>query len=278
MKKWGIFGFADDEGVGNTGGRRGAAAGPESFLQAWKKINGRTDLNVGLEILPFVNPEGKSLAEKHHISISQIQKHQPQLDFTIAVGGGHDYIYCHLKGIQQAYPQARIGCINIDPHMDMRDPKPVINSGSPFRLAIEQSVIAGTDLVEFGIQPHANAAPLWKFAAEQSVSIVDFDTAVADEKQFEQHLRRLCKTCDLVVISLDMDCFAAPFAPGVSAPAPEGFTPTQVRRMLQLAAAEPAVCSLGIYELNPVFDQDMRTAKLAAFMAWYFAEAKFQRM
>ena len=93
---------------------------------------------------------------------------------------------------------------------------------------------------------------------------------------FRKALEYLEERTDQIVISLDLDSLQAAFAPGVSAPAPEGFMPSEVMEMLMLAAEKPKVVSLGIYELNPLFDLDDRTARLAAALAYKFASIKLQ--
>ena len=90
-------------------------------------------------------------------------------------------------------------------------------------------------------------------------------------------LARLKKNSDAIVISLDLDSFAEAFAPGVSAPQPEGFTPSEVFEMLQLAGNEKKVVSLGIFELNPEVDRDGQTAKLAANCAYQFLDSMINR-
>jgi arginase family enzyme len=63
-----------------------------------------------------------------------------------------------------------------------------------------------------------------------------------------------------------MDGFASAFAPGVSAPSSDGFTPAEIGAALREAARRPTMTSFDVVELNPLYDVDHRTAKLAASM------------
>jgi arginase family enzyme len=63
-----------------------------------------------------------------------------------------------------------------------------------------------------------------------------------------------------------MDAFASAFAPGVSAPAADGFAPHEVGYCLRLAGRNATVRVFDVVEMNPSFDIDHRTAKLAATM------------
>lgn len=70
---------------------------------------------------------------------------------------------------------------------------------------------------------------------------------------------------DQLYLTIDLDVFAAPYAPGVSAVAFCGIVPDHffwlvLRRILQ----SPKLISIDIAELNPHLDIDMRTAKLGA--------------
>ena len=187
--------------------------------------------------------------------------------------------FSHLLGLRRALDRnKKLACINLDAHLDVRRPNPEITSGSPFYLAITEQVIEGPSLAEFGIQSHCNGPELWEFANTHRVPITPFSDirggrAVAAFKKIVEYL---AKTHDLIAISLDLDSFAEAYAPGVSAPQSEGFTPTEVIEMLEWAGSVPQVTSLGIFELNPLHDRDEKTARLAATCAYHFAESRIR--
>ena len=79
------------------------------------------------------------------------------------------------------------------------------------------------------------------------------------------------------MLSLDLDAIQAAFAPGVSAPAMEGFTPSEILEMMLIAARDEKVVSLGIFELNPEYDIDERTARLAATCAYHFMDERLRK-
>ncbi|MFZ6053110.1 formimidoylglutamase [Halocola ammonii] len=278
-KNWSILGIADDEGVKNVGGRIGAAQGPQSFSTFYNKLKPHFPVNDSLENEIDFDLGTGSLSEKHEAAIEKISSISQSKDFSVIVGGGHDYIYCHLAGVSRAFPDKTIGCINIDPHFDMREPKPKFTSGSPFFVALSEGVIDGKNLIEFGIQEHCNAPELWDFAKSHGVKTVTFpelrEKSVKEE--FSKVLNELASRCDHLVVSFDLDSVASPFAPGVSAPAVEGFTPTEAHQMMELSGSHDKVKSLGIYELNPRFDRDDVTARLAATSCHYFAQSKLEK-
>jgi formiminoglutamase len=200
---------------------------------------------------------------------------------TVVLGGGHDIGFPHLQGVRDALSErmgreARIGCINLDAHLDVRKPAPLRTSGSPFYLAIEEKVLEPTDLIEFGIQSHCNGPALWKYVQELGVKVIPFSdlrTPGSAFRAFQGALLALESRCDAIVISLDLDCIEQASAPGVSAPQAEGFRPMDIIELLEHAGRSPKVISLGVFELNPLLDHDDMTARIAATAAWHFIEA-----
>jgi arginase family enzyme len=130
--------------------------------------------------------------------------------------------------------------------------------------------------VEFGIQDHCNSKPLWDYVRAKKVRVVPWTELRGKVigKTWAAELSKLASKSDGVVVSFDLDAIASVYAPGVSAPQAEGLTSSDAIEMCEIAGKHPAVKSLGLFELNPDFDQDGRTARLAATMAWHFLAAK----
>lgn len=274
QKKWCLIGMPDEKGVKNVGGRIGAAKGPEAFREHFLKPRGRYDILSLMENFGDA-AIAESIEETHSGIAKMLRGKLLDFDFSILVGGGHDLAYPHLKGVADAFhlEPEELGCINIDPHFDLRKDEPVITSGSPFRLATKYNIIKGENLIEFGIQDHCNAAELFFYAENHKIQIITFDKLSHGKAvpAFEKSLKKLASKTKRIVISLDMDALQAAYAPGVSAPAANGFNPSEIIDMIKIAAHEEKVVSIGIYELNPTYDIDGRTAFLAAIIAWYFA-------
>lgn len=275
-KHWSLIGLPDDTGVNNVNGRTGAAGGPAAFRTFFDKLKGNSEIKKYLRDCGDVQTQ--TTIEETHFKVAEfISEARLNSHFTIIVGGGHDLAFPHLKAYENGRDSGKnLGCINIDVHLDLRPDKPIVTSGSPFYMALNAGIISGENFVEFGIQEYANAEELFAFAAEKKVNIVKFDDLRNGNavNAFKKSLQYLSEHCDQIVISLDLDSLQAAYAPGVSAPAPEGFTPSEVVEMLRHAADNEKVVSLGIYELNPEFDIDNRTARLAAVCAYQFASVK----
>ena len=79
-----------------------------------------------------------------------------------------------------------------------------------------------------------------------------------------------------VYLSVDMDGFSSAFAPGVSAPSPMGFSPQIAFRVFELIAKSKKLIAMDVVELNPRFDQDQATARLAARCVEYVLRKNFE--
>lgn len=274
-----LISFPDDRAVENNNGRPGAAGGPAVFREQFKKLKGQEPVSDWLQDMGDITISESSIEESHTQAQVLVRQAHKQLGCSLIIGGGHDYAYPHLAGVKAANPARSIGCINLDPHFDLRPPQPDILSGSPFYMAIENEIMEGANLVEFGIQKHCNAASLWKYAEHKNVETITFDKLRFHQsvEKFLTALNHLCTQVDQIVISLDLDSIQAAYAPGVSAPAAEGFAPSEILEMTAIAARNEQVVSLGIYELNPFFDIDHHTARLASVIAYQFLRQKFTR-
>ncbi|MBL7715617.1 MAG: formimidoylglutamase [Bdellovibrionales bacterium] len=287
--RWGLAGIPDHEAVQNVGGRLGAARGPSAFRPIFLKMKGRDSVLETMTDFGDVTGITGQIEQNHQKAAEKVAEIHRDRAFSVIIGGSHDHGFSHLKGIREALQMQvhakgkttpRLGCINIDAHLDVRKADPAagikITSGSPFYLAIESGVLHARGLVEFGIQNHCNALELWQYVESKKVEVVPFEKlregkAIA---AFSKSLKRLVQSCDAIAISLDLDAAAQAFAPGVSAPQAEGFTSSEIIQMVEIAGREKKVVSLGIFELNPEHDIDGRTARLAATSAYHFvAEA-----
>ena len=115
----------------------------------------------------------------HRKAADSIREGHGSAGLSVIVGGGHDDGYSHLLGISEALqvesPRLRLGCMNIDAHLDVRKPFPLITSGSPFYLALESGILHPKRFVEFGIQSHCNSPDLWKYVESKKVSVIPFN-------------------------------------------------------------------------------------------------------
>jgi formiminoglutamase len=222
---------------------------------------GRVELHQGYDVDP-----GPTI-EAGHASIRQAVSRSIEGQFVpIVIGGGHDYGYPHAAGASDVFG-GKIAVINVDAHLDVRAPTPEgITSGSPFYLALEEGVMAPENFIEFGIQEHCNAEPLYTYLMKKKVRIIGLDEARSGEgaaKKLENLIVKFAREGLRTVVSFDVDSVQAAHAPGVSAPQCDGFTPDEFLSMARLAGENPSVPTIGFFELAPSLDDNsQRTTRL----------------
>lgn len=266
----GLLGYACDEGVRRNLGRPGAKAGPEAFRKQFAKLACHFPNQPVLDFGTICCDDQNLEAAQQNLSLA-VQRLRENAVFPLVVGGGHDVAYGHGRGllhhIQKNTPEQRLGIVNFDAHFDLRPLSDAPSSGTPFYQLLEEF---GTEVAYFavGIQPPANPPELFEIAEAHGVAFV------LSESCQEQHLkaalgqlRTFLARVEQVYITIDLDGFASAFAPGVSAPSPMGFSPQFVLQLLRVLWESGKVIALDMAELNPEYDQDQRTATLAARLA-----------
>lgn len=268
MTKAGFLLIHDDEGVFHVGGRLGAARGPEAFLKVFRSFKGFEEVQKSVLKTIHVTPSPQGI-QKTHEDARQKMVELLNLNLgTVVIGGGHDLAYPQIQALAETY--GKIGCLNIDAHFDLRKPNPQVTSGSPFYLAIENGFLDPSRLVEFCIQKQSNGKEVCEYAQKKKIRTRWWDELRSGSavSEFEKELKKLKKSCDKIILSVDLDAFAQAYTPGVSAPQSEGLSAREGIAIVEIAAADPHVISLGVFELNPLFDADSKTARLAATLVW----------
>lgn len=261
-----FIGYACDEGVRRNQGRVGAKDGPNVIKQQLAKIALHHDQKIadfGTIICENEDLESTQQALAHLISETIEQN-----IFPIVLGGGHDIAYGHFLGIQAGLKEkyaSRIGIINFDAHFDLRPPTQQANSGTPFYQILKENDIERVDYTVLGIQQAANTKELFSIADAYHVGyVLNHQCTDHHVGQLKTRLTSFIERNDYLYITIDLDGFSSAYAPGVSASSPMGFTPNFVLQMLDFILDSKKVISCDIAELNPNFDQDHVTAKLAA--------------
>jgi formiminoglutamase len=256
-----LLGYAVDAGVIRNGGRSGAKDGPDSI----RKMLG--PLANHLHETALVYDYGNIVVEDDNIDAAQLlmrdtiytclQEHH----LPVILGGGHDAAYPHFLGVQKYLETTgqTVGIINFDAHFDLR---PIIDgkghSGSPFFQIANQFSNSFNYLV-LGIQKASNPKTLFETA-----SSLHCNFNIAHWDLVKKCITNFIGSVDKVYVSIDLDGFSSAYAPGVSAPSPLGFTPEIVWKALDVIIQSNKLLSVDIVELNPAYDKDNATARLAA--------------
>ena len=266
-----LHGFAVDEGVKRNKGRVGAKEAPDIIrknMSNFPVISPEFSLkDFGNITCENGNLEGaqNELAEK----VAEVLKKSGK---SIVLGGGHEVTFAHYSGIRKAFPQSKIGIINIDAHFDNRKLEPGVgaSSGTGFWQIAQEGEI---NSLHIGIQRNSNTLKLFDTAHNYGMKYI-----LADELFFENlpavytKIDELISACDVLYLTVCMDVFNVAIAPGVSAAAYNGiFADAAFMHYFKHILKNEKLLAFDIAEVNPVFDLNERTARLAASLAneWF---------
>jgi formiminoglutamase len=259
-----IHGFAVDEGVRRNKGRLGAKDAPDVIR---KNMSNFPVIFPDFSLLDFGNItcENGDLEAAQNSLAKNVSKVLLKGGKSLVLGGGHEVTYAHYLGLKTAFPEQKIGIINIDAHFDNRQPEKGVgpSSGTGFWQIAQEGYIHS---LHIGIQRNSNTLKLFDTAHQYGMKYI-----LADELFFEnlpsiyQRIDELLESVDYAYLTICMDVFNASIAPGVSASAYNGiFADTAFMHFYRHILKNKKVVALDAAEVNPSFDIQDRTARLAA--------------
>ncbi|GAA6324575.1 formimidoylglutamase [Fusobacterium ulcerans] len=254
-----FVGYDTDDGVVRNLGRKGAESGSNAIRKA---IQSFPQLK-GLKVYDYRNLEKKSVEEAQKEYSEKISDVLKKGIFPIGLGGGHDIAYGSYLGIRKAHPDKKIGIINFDAHLDMRPYDKGRTSGTSFKEIMDNDKNAQYAIV--GFQKMGNTERLIKTAEAFNVLILEEECS---EESIIKSLEEFVKKVDIVYVTFCMDVFDASTAPGVSAPVVMGLDPKKGKRLLRFLMGTEKVVCVDFAEVNPVYDIDNMTAKLAGCLIY----------
>jgi formiminoglutamase len=270
-----ILGFTTDDGVRPNRGRVGPAGGPSAIRPALYRLAADPRLAQFEDFLGRTRDLGdveisRSLEiDQQHLGEALAGLFQAGI-FVIVLGGGHETSYGHFLGYVLAGRPVEI--LNWDAHADVHELKDGLgHSGSPFRQAIEDRSGACRRYSVAGLEPQAVSRSHLDFVRQHGRGMwreeVSGDTLASLYAGVQSP----------TFASFDLDAVNQAEAPGVSAPNPAGLRSERWLQAAYRAGQTPAVTSADVVELNPRFDHDGETARLAALTVWWILRGRAER-
>lgn len=271
---YGLFGVPFD---GAVIGRPGAKEGPAAIraalapLKPWTAERG--ELRFALR--DFGDAAGWTDTASAHRAAEEAARAVLAAGLVpVALGGDHSLGYPLVKA-----HEGRVGVINIDAHLDVRDVVGgKITSGTPFGRLLEDGVVRGANLVEVGARDFATSPAYAAKAAKHGVRVVGVERVRQDpDAVAREAVATAAAGTGGVYVSLDVDVLDAAHAPGVSAPTPGGLSTSELYAFLRSCAREISARSrlagFDLVEVAPSLDEGGRTARAAAFALLHFLAA-----
>ena len=267
-----LLGFACDEGVRRNIGRSGAEKGPETLRRALANMasHGGHDRCVDMGTVSVM---GEALEEAQQALREAVAACQRAGKRTLVLGGGHETAFGHGAGVLDAFPDQKVGIINLDAHLDLRFAERA-SSGTPFRqLALEcEAQGRGFHYACIGASRAANTQALWDEAARREVRVIeDLDVLQAYDERVAPEIARQIALYDRLYLTIDLDVMPAREMPAVSAPAALGVPLTTLLRIVEPLCRSGKLQAVDLVEFNPQFDIDSQGARTAARLAWQIA-------
>lgn len=254
-----FVGYDTDDGVVRNLGRKGAEGGSNAIRKAMQSFPAVENL----ALYDYKNLKSKVLEEAQDEYSSKIAKVIEKGIFPIGLGGGHDIAYGSYRGVRKAYPDKKIGLINFDTHLDIRPYDNGPSSGTSFKQILDNDDNTAYSII--GYKKQGNTKRLLETANKYNTLILDEEY---EENYIIENIKKFISGVDVVYITFCMDVFDAPYAPGVSAPTIMGLDPKKGKRILREIMKSGKVVCVDFAEVNPVYDIDSRTAKLAGALIY----------
>ncbi len=261
-----ILGCPQDEGVRRNQGRVGASAAPDAIRTYFYRLIVPTNfprvLDVGNTRIQ------SSLEATHDLHRQMVRQLIHDGKKVIVLGGGNDISYPDCAALATEIPD--VLAFNVDAHFDVRADSPR-NSGTPYRQLLEEKHLSPSQFYQIGSQRFGNSTVYQGYLKNLGVQVHWRDT-IQDVRAVVEPILTMTRA-EAIFWGLDMDSVRASDAPGVSAPNPSGFSAEDFCEIARLAGADSRSRIFEISEVNPSYDIDGRTCRLAAVAMFYFLTA-----
>ncbi|HLM60833.1 MAG TPA: formimidoylglutamase [Pyrinomonadaceae bacterium] len=266
-----ILGCPQDAGVARNKGRTGAALAPDAIRRQFYKL---TDFGTNARIFDLGDTIiRETLEETHEIHTKIVAGILRDDKKIIVLGGGNDISYADGAAMAEIFGAESWSALNIDAHFDVRSDSPR-NSGTPYRQLLDECLLNPNNFSEIAFQTQAASKIYFDFLENSGVNLISLDEL--RNSDLSVRIREILSRTDSqnpIFWGFDVDSVRASDAPGVSAPSPIGLTAEEFCALAKIAGNALNTRMIEFTEVNPNFDIDNRTAKLAAIAMHYFIQA-----
>jgi len=252
-----IIGIPEERNSNN----KGTALAPDKIRQQFYKLNqsGKAKiLDLGNLLI------GQSLKDTY-IAISDIilELFQNKV-IPIILGGSQDLTY----GIYLAYDKLNqpIKLVSIDPKFDLGYKKDEFDSESFLGQIILEKGKNLFNYTNLGYQSYYCTKDELNLINKMNFDAYRLGYIRSNLSDVEPVLR------DANILSIDICSIKQADAPAHKFPSPNGLYSEEICQLARYAGISDNLSSFGIFELNPCFDNNEQTARLASQIIWYFID------
>ncbi len=271
-----ILGVPDDRSnTGNTG----SAKAPDSIRKEFYKLF-LPPVEREFHVIDLGNIKpGETVRDTYFAIASVVLELITHKVFPIIIGGSHDLTFGQYLGYKNL--QTLINMVNVDEKIDMFENPEGKEPGKAFEHIDSTNFVLNIftqspnflfNYSHLGYQTYLNDSK-----AVETLEALNFDChrlglIRANLEEVEPILR------DADMLSIDISAVRQADAPAHAQPSPNGFTGEELCQITRYAGLSDKLTSLGIYEVNPDYDNHRQTTQLAAQMIWYFLEGYYSRV
>jgi formiminoglutamase len=240
----------------------GASEFPEHFRKAWKGFttyNIETDQDLReLRVLDLGDIEMHVTdITKCHSNIKTVMEgigtvFSKSIPFTI--GGDHSITAMLVSGLKAAEPTRKIGILQFDTHLDLRDLKDQgPSNGTPIRNLIENGHVEGENIYNIGLHGFFNGPSLITYAKEKKVNYITLKQARRNGivETVSKAIQELEEKVDSIYLTIDMDVLDIAYAPGVPASTTGGMRTDELFDAVFTAGKSSKIRAVDIVCLDP---------------------------
>lgn len=260
----------------------GASQYPNAFRKGWQGFQSyNLDEQIDLRSLSVADI-GNVTMHPTDVLLSQVAieeasefvaKTYPK-SYSCLIGGDHSITACAVRGVKKAFPNHKIGIIQLDTHLDVRNHEEVaLTDESPIRQLIEAGVVEGKHIYNIGLHGFFNAPEIIQFARDQGIHMITLKQMRRDgvSTTIREVLRQLMYDVDRIYVTVDMDVLDITFAQGVPASTPGGMTVYELFDILKLLGENEGVRHIDFVCLDPQRDtlaQATVKTGITTFLQW----------
>ncbi|MFD1030033.1 agmatinase family protein [Metaplanococcus flavidus] len=248
---------------------------PEAFRKMWKgfaayNLDERIDLTkVSVRDAGDIMMHTTNIKESHR-RIEDTAESLADSKLTCMIGGDHSTTACAVRGVKKAFPYEQIGILQLDTHLDVRDPKELgPANGTPIRQLIDGGTVKGEDVVNIGLHGYFNTKELVEYADEKGIQMVTMQRARRDG--LTETIQRAVKSLghvDRIYATIDMDVLDISVAPGVPASTPGGMKSEELFEALLEIGKTERVKHIDFVCLDPQKDNHVSATVKTGVYAW----------
>ncbi|MBQ5974167.1 MAG: formimidoylglutamase [Bacteroidales bacterium] len=186
----------------------------------------------------------------------------------VLLGGSQDLTFAAYKGYENLH--SIINIASIDSRFDLEN-----NDDITSRTWLRNIIMQNPNYLFF----NSNIGYQTHFVGQDHIRLMDdlkFDAyRIGEVQQDMSRAEALIRNSDL--LSVDIGAIRQSDAPANGYPSPHGFYGEEFCQMMRFAGMSNKTNCLGLFEVNPLFDNHGQTAHMVAQGLWYFIEGFYLR-